>query len=204
MLLIHETGGDLNSVKAGLESWFDDTMDRLSGAFKRWSQWWLVIIGIGVALLLNLSAVRIVTSLWTDAPVRAAVADAASEYIHQNPPSTPDEGLNKIQTAINDLDSLKLPVGWGDDWDHPAGALWTVLGTGITGLAVMMGAPFWFDLLTKLVSARKARGEPQRASDDSASATRIVATTDRAPLVGPMGVDREDALATFLNSLPSI
>ena len=84
---------------------------------------------------------------------------------------------------IKGLDSLKLPVGWSKGWSKQTGAAWTLLGILPTGLAAVMGAPFWFDLLTRLVGSRGNRGVPPKASADSGSATAAMATccADRTP-----------------------
>ena len=40
-----------------------------------------------------------------------------------------------------------------------------------------MGAPFWFDMLTRLVGAKGNRGVPSKAAADNGSATTTIATT---------------------------
>ena len=173
--LTAETGGDLMQIKAGLEGWFDDTMDRLEGAYRRWSRWILLGIGFVLALLLNVSAVRIVDSLWDDGTLRDAVAGAADSYVAQQ---TPDDGpvdFSDIEQAVNDLEGLDLPIGWGSGWNDDSGVLLTLLGVPITAVAVMFGAPFWLGILTRLFGARGLRGQPPRAGEDPASATALVA-----------------------------
>jgi hypothetical protein len=168
-----EVGDDLVAVKASLEGWFDDTMDRLEGAYKRWSQWFLAIFGLLLALVLNVSTIRIVDSLWNDAVLRTAVADTSTGITSEPCPTNQvDCGpADKVDKAIRDLDSLSIPVGWGKDWSTESGAGWTLLGIIPTGFAVMMGGPFWFDLLTRLVGARGTRGVPPKAGEDPGSAT---------------------------------
>jgi hypothetical protein len=178
--LIVEVGDDLVAIKAGLEGWFDDTMDRLEGAYKRWSQWFLLAVGIVLACVLNVSAVRIIDSLWNDPTLRSAVAESAVNDLtdrpcpDDKPDCSPEE---KIANAISDLDGLDLPVGWTDDWAEESGGGWTILGFLVTGGAVMLGAQFWFDLLTRLAGARAGRGVPPKAMSDRGSATVEVTET---------------------------
>lgn len=171
--LLAEVGDDVVAVKAGLEGWFDDTMDRLEGAYKRWSQWWLLGIGLVIAFVLNVSAVRIVDSLWNDPTLRTAVAESAVNVTDRPCPNggaecAPEE---KVEKAIAELDSLRLPIGWGNGWSEESGWFWTLLGTLVTGLAVVLGAPFWFDLLTRLAGIRGGRGIPPKAGSNPGSAT---------------------------------
>lgn len=178
-----ETEGDLLAIKSGLENWFDDTMDRLEGAYKRWSQWVLFVVGLLLAVVLNVSATRIVAELWNDSTLRTAVADSVVQIDDRPCPDdtdtcTPEE---KIDKAISDLDGLGLPVGWTSGWDKAAGPIATILGMLITAAATMLGAPFWFDLLTRLAGARRA-GAPPKAADDGGSATAaLVAATAGTP-----------------------
>lgn len=177
VMLRAEVGDDLVAIKAGLEGWFDDTMDRLEGAYKRWSQWFLLLFGLVFAAILNVSAVRIVDALWNDAVLRSAVAGSAAEITEgpcppEEPQCSPED---KIERAIEQLDGLRLPVGWGSGWSKDSGAFWTIVGIVPTGLAVVFGAQFWFGLLTRLAGARGGRGIPPKASDDRGSATMELA-----------------------------
>jgi hypothetical protein len=68
-----------------------------------------------------------------------------------------------------------LPIGWHFDSTAPAssapktawariwGGLTTVAGWLLTGLALSLGAPFWFDLLSKFINIRGAGEKPARA-----------------------------------------
>lgn len=169
-MLTAEVGDDLLAVKSGLESWFDDTMDRLEGAYRRWSQWLLLALGLLFAVVLNVSSIRIVDALWNDAVLREAVAGSAESITGGPcPAATPQcSAEEKLEQAITTLDGLKLPVGWGDGWSKESGVLWTLVGIVPTGLAVMLGADFWFGLLTRLLNARAV---PPKAGNDPASAT---------------------------------
>jgi hypothetical protein len=39
-------------------------------------------------------------------------------------------------------------------------SIWYFVGIAITGIALSTGAPFWFDILLKLVNIRRAGGKP--------------------------------------------
>jgi len=187
--LLTEVDDDLVRVKAGLEGWFDDSMDRLEGAYKRWSQWVLLLTGFVVAAVLNISAVTIALDLWNDAPLRAATADAVLEKL----PCPDDEPDCDAETKLEEV-GLTLPVGWSDQ-ARPERELWPLLlavtGWLITGLATMLGAPFWFDILGRLGNLRQTRGVPPKAPDDAGSASSLMAedqTSRRRTLSDAVGV----------------
>ncbi len=67
------------------------------------------------------------------------------------------EGWNKLQK----LEAFGIPMGWKTfpgncrDWFSKS------IGLLLTALAVSLGAPFWFDLLNKVVSIRSVGASPE-------------------------------------------
>lgn len=195
--LVAETGGDMVLLRAGVEHWFDDAMDRLQGGYKRWSQLFLVVFGLGFAAALNISAFRIVDSVWNDATLRAAYTSSIDKLATCPDGKDSCDPAEEIQSAIKSAQDLALPIGWRDGWDRETGKLVTLLGIIPTGLAAMAGAPFWFDLLKRVVGGGGTRGVPPRASDDHASASTAVrraaeagtTTAPPPPAAGAAGTD---------------
>jgi hypothetical protein len=171
--ITNEVGTDVLAIKAKLEEWFDDSMDRVSGAFKRWSQVALVVIALTLTIATNSSATRVAATLWNQPAVREAVTQAARNVSSDQDAATPKD-IKGTAATVNSLQSLGLPVGW-KNWNSEAGTVGTIFGWLITALLVMLGAPFWYGLLTKLVSLRSSGPPPAKATNDPASATRIVA-----------------------------
>lgn len=145
------------------QQWFDDSMERVSGWYRRRVQ--LILVGIAtlVVLLLNADTLAAGRVLWRDDAVRAGVvkkAEAAAEG------QLTDVDL---ETEVRKLD---LPLGWELSFgDAPTQLpndvvawLAKLLGLALTIGAVMLGAPFWFDLLSKIVRVR-ATGAPPPATD---------------------------------------
>jgi hypothetical protein len=175
--LVRQAQGQLIEIKAGLESWFDETMERAEGAYKRWVTALLFAVGLGIAAVGNASTVSVADDLWHNSVVREAVVDAAGQVAGDGP--TADE-LDSVAEATSLMEEFSLPVGWDEStragWDF-SDAVWTwertaaVIGWLLTALLVMLGSPFWFDLLSKFVSLRTAGAKPPSAADDKASAT---------------------------------
>ena len=175
--ITNEVGDDLTGMKAGLETWYDETMERTAGAFKRWSQIALVFVALGLVVATNSSTTRVATMLWNQSAVRDAVVQSARNVTADKNANTTSKDIEKIGKTVNSLPSLGLPVGW-KHWDSQTGPVGTIAGWLITALLVMLGAPFWYGLLTRLVSMRTAGTKPPTATNDHASATNaIVAMT---------------------------
>ncbi len=80
-----------------------------------------------------------------------------------------DESSERFQRALDqaklmvneELESIRAPLGLGWSYFDYKNAEWTVwamkvLGWIVTALAISLGAPFWFDLLRKLVNIRSS------------------------------------------------
>jgi hypothetical protein len=181
--------GDITKFRENLANWFDDSMDRISGAYKRYLKWFSLAVGIAVAVILNADSLRVGRALWTDPSLRSEMAEVAKRYVSScpapinaapapapaNPASpapnagcvTPSSDPVSLQKARNDVDaamsSLRpLPIGWPEK----AEGLWWFIekffGLLVTGLALSLGAPFWFDLLSKVVNIRGTGDKPER------------------------------------------
>jgi hypothetical protein len=148
--LYDRASGDLVRFRQDAEAWFDDHMERLSGVYRRWSQLVVWIIAAALVVALNANTLRIAQTLWNDPSKRAAiVAQAAQASASQNP-----------NEAIN---SLPVPIGWSNSY-HGWGWAWALAGVLLTLVAVSLGAPFWFDTLSKFARIRQT-GAPPPASN---------------------------------------
>jgi hypothetical protein len=49
---------DVQKFKASVEGWFNATMDRVSGWYKRFAQKWMILIGLALAVMLNVDTIR--------------------------------------------------------------------------------------------------------------------------------------------------
>jgi hypothetical protein len=163
---ITSAAGDLDKIRTTMERIFNETMDRISGWYKRKVQIALTIYAIVLVLALNVDSITLARTLWTDGPVRQAVV-AAADQPNQDP-ATAEEQLRKLV-------SLALPVGWTTDSagdprrhlpDDLPGWLVKLLGLAITVGALSAGAPFWYDTLSKLARLRSS-GPPPPSTPDS-------------------------------------
>jgi hypothetical protein len=110
----------------------------------------------------------IVKELWNDQALRSAVVAQAGKKVQSTTPaeSTSQEvSLQQIAQEIREINTP--PIGWSREakdiraWQSGlgAGAL-KVLGILLTAFAIVMGAPFWFDMLNNLINLRSSGNPP--------------------------------------------
>ena len=131
---------DINVFAKKLENWFDDSMDRVSGWYKRQVQVILFILGFILAIIFNVDTIQIANRLTTDKDARDKIvqlAIKASDQYKDDPRVKkvikngdtivdPTDTLlfqqyqNKLTTVQNDLKGNVsnandlLSLGWGD------------------------------------------------------------------------------------------
>jgi hypothetical protein len=88
-------------------------------------------------------------------------ASATSGSTRASSATQPKFSLEQATECITSLRALSLPIGWGKD-NRPTGWGWLSKPFGIivTAFALMLGAPFWFDTLSRL-SRLRATGKPE-------------------------------------------
>ena len=150
---------DYDSALSAIDTWFDAQMDRVAGAYKRWAGIVQAIVAVVIVAALNCDTFTILSQL-RDAAVATAVTNAANAAAAGN-------GQNVSQIATG-LSNSGVSVGWPTL--PPDGGAWLmkIAGLMITWFAVLMGAPFWFDLLKQIVPVRMAGIKPV-GTDDEAS-----------------------------------
>jgi hypothetical protein len=163
---------ELEAIRKELEKAFDEAMDRASGWYKRYVQWWLIVLSLIVTIGLNVSAFTVGERLWKDDALRAAVVQQAQAAVDEEDSETDDPKTPATVAAeIDKIDELKLPIGW-DDANTKGDDLSRVVGWLITAAAISLGAPFWFDVLGKLASLRGTGNREGTAKNDRAPEDR--------------------------------
>ena len=307
---INNSGGDVDKARQFLESWFNATMDRVSGWYRRETQTILFWISLIACVVLNVNTVVIADSLYRSPSLRKTLEAQAEAYYNGKPsaidsltttrpvasnaadtvdavpaPSTvndsapvapttsnvpsaetpPPSQLDKAPPAAtlvtggdipgllsktDPLEKLGLPLGWNSqtitamhrlfpaapevtpeqaarlkeltsldikakdpvDWFRIAGshvvelwnstikayqnndqdpasnALFNAAGTlsliggwVMTAFAVTLGAPFWFDILSKLMMVRSTMKPGDKGSSDMAGLSAIAAALASPP-----------------------
>ncbi|HKY05974.1 MAG TPA: hypothetical protein VJQ56_13850 [Blastocatellia bacterium] len=189
---IDSAQGDLNKAQANIEAWYDSAMDRVSGWYKRSTHWMLFCIGLVVAVGLNINTLTIADYLYQNDGTRAAMVVRA-----ESAAKDPDSQGATYKEALEELNSYDLPIGWSDKqtgqrlWFEPdSKGVWKdwvapILGWLMTAFAATLGAPFWFDVLNKVMVIRstvKPREKSQEeGSEDRQNQVPVKLNTANAP-----------------------
>jgi hypothetical protein len=80
LTLADAAGYDPVKVRENIEAWYNSSMDRVSGWFKRTSQLTILALGFAVSMAINADTMTITNSLATDKAVRSSLISAAAEY----------------------------------------------------------------------------------------------------------------------------
>ncbi len=179
--LAREARGDLVALKTGLEKWFDEAMASAQEKYRKITSYLLLGIGLGLAVALNASTTDVAQDLWKSSVTRQVVVESAGKVVETPSTGTPctgDPDIDKIVCSVEAVNNFKLPLGWTqadkEHWSNPSIDWWWgrhLIGWLLTGLLVMLGAPFWFDLLGRLVSLTGKGQRPKPAPEDNGSNT---------------------------------
>lgn len=175
-----ETDASLKGVQRELGLWFDDTMARASGWYRRKIGVFLLIIGAVLVIALNADTIQIARTLYLSPSLRASVvAHAEAKVAEHREVSGNDSSVDPREIVDENIAALGPLIGWSvydqrrlgrtrprvnPELDSVPPLQWAwiekALGLVVTTVAVSLGSPFWFDLLGKFVSLRSSIREP--------------------------------------------
>jgi hypothetical protein len=137
-LLEREAGGDPARFRANVETWFNDSMERVSGWYRRRTQVLLLLWAAIITVATNADSLVIAKALWRDPALRQSLVARAEQYAAEQPPPDtapivvvndgappppplpPDQQADvdfvgasaQYDAALADLAELQLPIGW--------------------------------------------------------------------------------------------
>jgi len=124
------TSTTIKEAEERIGSWFNSQMDRASKAFTNTMRIYSLVIGLLIAVLLNVDSLFIARVLWDDPALRETiastaqtadiasleqvVADAEAEAATEETSLEDIERvLNAIEETSQQISQLRLPIGWG-------------------------------------------------------------------------------------------
>jgi hypothetical protein len=161
-----ESRDDVDRFRASIERTFDETMDRASGWYKRRVQLILFALALGLTCVMNADTLAIGQRLWKDDALRAAVVAQANNVVRAGSAECAQTSADETKAdaaakCVDAVNEFGLPLGWSSATSPHSfwSALGKILGLLVTAFALALGAPFWFDLISK-VSRVRGSGPP--------------------------------------------
>lgn len=195
------SGSDVASLQLHLEGWYNSAMDRVSGWYKRRSQCIIVVLAILITVLLNADCVQVAKRLSTDTNLRQAAVQLAMEADknHQTiaadqagkdaPPGAigpapaqasgeAEPAIGHIEKNLEALDGIGLPIGWQRSKDRSIAGFFPEaekhwMGWLLTVLAISLGAPFWFDVLNKIIVVRSTVKPAEKSKEEGSKDSKV-------------------------------
>ncbi|OIP71156.1 MAG: hypothetical protein AUK43_06975 [Oscillatoriales cyanobacterium CG2_30_40_61] len=174
---------NFESLETAISDWFQQSMTRASGVYKRQVKLITLAIGFIVAMGLNADTLNIANRLFQEPVLQENLSQSINIVLTNNLNSPLNNCLNSDINSTKDcqeltdnflysylLDFSSLPLGWGQSNLNQQFNLGrnmgiqlfkVILGWGLTAIAISMGSSFWFDLLNKLINVRNTGSKPQ-------------------------------------------
>jgi hypothetical protein len=151
---------DLQQFQDMLAGWFDNAMARMSGAYKRSQLLISLLLSLLLAIMFNIDSIHLFRTLWQQPAVAAHLKDVPTA----------------LDPAVIDA-LMALPIGWTRfppvlDADFAL----QVVGWLITATTTLFGAPFWFDLMQRVVRMRATGAKPEEVPPAVRIEGRVAAT----------------------------
>ncbi len=167
---------DLDRFRQGVEGWFDSEMQRLSMLYRRYVKWVVAALGLLVTLLFTMDGLEYTKTLLRDNGFRASVTavtgpEAYNELKARCEQSDPvpciTETLSQpalLKVLDQGIVRIALPAEGDPSITWNGGAWWDRLTTPshwpgflLTYVALLFGAPFWWDLFRRVTGIRSRR-----------------------------------------------
>jgi len=181
LAILHEASSDF---VARVNSWFDQTMDRVSQRFTSYTHWITMGISVVVVLGVQLDIIAVADRLWIDDQFRSTIVKQATDDFSKSSPNPNDDRVDPkpYYNLLNKTALITLPLdrSWWPrlkDWRRLPGMILSVL-------LISLGAPFWYNALKDLLKLRSSlagKDDAQRAQRQAAPASGGTAAPAQQP-----------------------
>jgi hypothetical protein len=160
LALLHEASSDF---VAKVNSWFDQTIDRVSQRFTHYTHWITMAVAVGVVVVVQLDIVAIADRLWIDDQFRSTiVTDATMDFSQKT--ATDKVDPRPYYDLLNNTALITLPLD--ANWVKRIADVRKIPGMFLAVLLISLGAPFWYNALKDLLRLRSVlakKDDDQRA-----------------------------------------
>ena len=180
--LWQQAANDKEKFKSLIENWYDDQMDRIAGWYKRKLTFLTFIVGFIIAAMFNVDSIRLTTELVNSDEMRTMLVEGAKSYIANNPDGVNSGSFIEQRKYIESVNSEMANYNYVLGVEREEGLtfwqnVYVGLGWIITAFAISLGAPFWFDLLNKLMQVRNSVKIPISSGNSPEPSNHVVINT---------------------------
>jgi hypothetical protein len=161
---VEQSNLKLERFRHEIALWYEQSMDRLSGTYRRHVKALTVLVGSVLAVLINADSLYMLRRISENAATRSVIVQNAVQIEGCGSDLSSAQCVSKM---ANLLDKTTVPIGW-----HPvnvrqqfpqldlAHGLRAAIGWLVTGIAISMGSRFWFQILDQLIDVRETGEKP--------------------------------------------
>ena len=172
-----ETDTKTEELQQQVEEWFNSEMEMVSETYKQNAKLTTVAVALTIVIMFNVDTVHIVHSLYKDQTLSSIIKPISEELVasHYQDFSCLQDADNQVNKAsclanmrsdINNIffeNIFDLPIGWNlskplNRQFNPLNIqniIKAIIGWLLSALAISMGAPFWFDMLSRVINISK-------------------------------------------------
>jgi hypothetical protein len=154
----------LERFRREIASWYEQSIDRLSGTYRRHVKVFTILIGLVLAILINADSLYMLRRISENTATRSVIIQNAIQIEGCESDLSSPQCMN---TMANLLDTTTVPIGWHPvnfqqqfPQTSPVFLLRAAFGWLITGIAISMGSRFWFQILDQLIHVRETGEKP--------------------------------------------
>ena len=176
---VNQGEATLKQFQENIANWFDESMERATGVYKRNAFGLSLLLGFIIAVIGNIDTIHIINQLYNDPALSETLSNFVTQEVNtiesQCQDKSEEDKSNCIQEKFNEInvnDIRSFPIGWEVQHKNQADKsnffnyninlkqqqsfLFTIFGWLITAFALAQGAPFWFDLLNNVINIRSS------------------------------------------------
>jgi len=107
---IWQKENELELVRNNIEEWFNSAMNRLTGWYKRRCLITTLLVGIFLAIIVNVDSINLINRLWKEPDLRIAILSKIENILTQD--NTTTIGFEQLSAIQQQFSDISLPVGW--------------------------------------------------------------------------------------------
>jgi hypothetical protein len=196
LAIVHGAGSDFI---ARINSWYDETIDRVSQRFTNYTHLVTIAISLVVVVTVQLDIIAVMDRLSIDEQFRTTVVEASAKQFAGN--DNTNAGTGTAQTnpkpyydLLSQAGLIMLPTSAG--WVNQLKETRKIPGMLLSVLLLSLGAPFWYSALKDLLQLRStiaqkddAQRRQRQSGQPAASSGEGVAVANATPawLIGERG-----------------